>query len=256
MIHLTPGLVSITFRQLPPDEIISLVRQAGMRAIEWGGDVHCPHGDESRAAEVGHATRAAGLTVAAYGSYYRLGHSESNGLPFESVLNTALALQAPVIRVWVGTLSSRQADPSYRDFIAREARRIADLAAPSGLRIALEFHANTLTDTTASTLALLDAIAHPAVFSLWQPGNAWKPADRLSSLHALGSRLEHLHVFHWDDENKRLPLAQGATHWPGYLKTAAALKPGACALLEFVAADSPEQFLQDASTLTSWLSSP
>lgn len=255
MPSLTPGLVSITFRQLTPEEIIDLVRQAGLNAIEWGGDVHCPHGDEARARTVGEATRTAGLTVAAYGSYYRLGHSEQDGLLFATVLRSARALGAPVIRVWAGTRPSAEADPSYRDWVARDAARICQMAAADGLRVALEFHAHTLTDTTTSALRLLETVAHPSLTSLWQPGNGWKPADRLASLRALGPRLEHLHVFHWDDQNQRLPLAQGTPHWPSYLKTAATLRPGTFALLEFVAGDRPEQFLQDAATLKSWLSS-
>ena len=39
------GLVSITFRELNPLEIIRLVSKAGLDGIEWGGDVHVPHGD-------------------------------------------------------------------------------------------------------------------------------------------------------------------------------------------------------------------
>ena len=46
------GLVSVTFRKLTPEKIIELVSEAGLNAIEWGGDVHVPHGDLKRAAEV------------------------------------------------------------------------------------------------------------------------------------------------------------------------------------------------------------
>ena len=59
------GLVSITFRQLQPREIITLVQKSGLKGIEWGGDVHVPHGNLHAAREVGHMTREAGLTVAA-----------------------------------------------------------------------------------------------------------------------------------------------------------------------------------------------
>jgi sugar phosphate isomerase/epimerase len=255
VIALTPGLVSITFRRLSPTEVIDLVRQAGLAAIEWGGDIHVPHGDEPRAREVGAATRAAGLTVAAYGSYYRAGHSEQDGPPFSDVLRTALALGAPVIRVWAGTRSSTEADPSYQDWVAREIHRISTLAGDAGLRIALEFHADTLNDTTASSLALLQAADHPALRSLWQPSHGLKPLDRLASLRALGPRLEHLHVFHRDSENRRLPLAQGASEWAIYLAAAARLRPQAAALIEFVAGDRPEQFLEDAAVLRQLLQS-
>ena len=46
---LTGGLVSITFRDLEANEIIDLVKKSGLTAIEWGGDVHVPHGDFNRA---------------------------------------------------------------------------------------------------------------------------------------------------------------------------------------------------------------
>ena len=36
---LIPGLVSITFRPLSPREIVDLVAEAGLKAIEWGGVV-------------------------------------------------------------------------------------------------------------------------------------------------------------------------------------------------------------------------
>src|SRR5690242_18609852 len=98
------GLVSVTFRQLPPQQIVELAAQGGLAAIEWGGDVHVPHGELQTARRVLERTRQAGLQVAAYGSYYRVGVSPAQGLAFESVLETALALQAPTIRVWAGQL--------------------------------------------------------------------------------------------------------------------------------------------------------
>ena len=39
------GLVSISFRSLSVDEIIDLVKDAGLEAIEWGRDVHAPCDD-------------------------------------------------------------------------------------------------------------------------------------------------------------------------------------------------------------------
>ena len=95
-----PGLVSISFRKLSWQDTLSLAKTAGLEAIEWGGDVHVPHGDVALAREVGEATRAAGLEVAAYGSYYRLGEPAPD---FSDVLASAKALGAPIIRIWAGS---------------------------------------------------------------------------------------------------------------------------------------------------------
>ena len=89
------GLTSITFRQLDRGEIIDLVAKAGLDGIEWGGDIHVPHGDLDAAVSAARCTRDAGLEVSSYGSYYRTGVSEQEGLSFESVLETAKAMCLP-----------------------------------------------------------------------------------------------------------------------------------------------------------------
>ncbi len=71
------GLVSVSFRKLPPEQIIALARQAGLQSIEWGGDVHVPPENLENARVIGEMTRAAGLSVACYGSYYRLTDAEA-----------------------------------------------------------------------------------------------------------------------------------------------------------------------------------
>ena len=70
---IVPGLTSITFRSLNAEQIIELVSQAGLRAIEWGGDLHVPHGDTVVAARVRRQTEEAGLEMPSYGTYYRVG---------------------------------------------------------------------------------------------------------------------------------------------------------------------------------------
>ena len=50
-------------------------------------------------------------SVAAYGSYYRVGHPKTG--PFEAVLASAAALGAPHIRVWPGSQGSDSADEAY-----------------------------------------------------------------------------------------------------------------------------------------------
>jgi len=85
-----PGLVSITFRKLSPEQIIELVRKAGLSGIEWGGDIHVPHGDIARAKEVKSMTKEAGLRVAVYGSYYHLCKAKKKNCPSKKCWKQAL----------------------------------------------------------------------------------------------------------------------------------------------------------------------
>ena len=55
-----PGLVSITFRNLSVQEISGLAAKSGLVGIEWGGDVHVPHGDVGAARKVRKLTVDAG----------------------------------------------------------------------------------------------------------------------------------------------------------------------------------------------------
>ena len=65
------GLVSITFRDLSPEEVVQVAVENGLEGIEWGGDVHVPHGNLAVAKKVARQTAEGGLKVASYGSYYR-----------------------------------------------------------------------------------------------------------------------------------------------------------------------------------------
>ncbi len=247
MLH--SGLVSITFRKLAPAEIVVLVRQAGLRGIEWGGDVHVPHGDVVRAREVRELTEQAGLTVAAYGSYYRVGHSESAGLQFQAVLASALELGAPVIRVWAGAAGSATTGEDGRWQIVMDLRRIATLAGAAGVRVAAEFHGGTLNDTNASASQLLLEVDHPNFYTYWQPLIEMDDVTCAEGLAAISPRLAHVHVYQWATVPDRRPLAEGAARWMNFLRLAAEAPGDRYAMLEFVENDAPKNFLRDAATL-------
>jgi len=252
MIH--PGLVSVTFRALTPAQIVALVRQSGLRGIEWGGDIHVPHGNNARARETRELTLEAGLSVAAYGSYYRAGQSESAGLAFDQVLGTAVELGAPTVRVWAGPAASAVADAALHARVADDLRRIAGLAAAVHISVSLEFHSGTLADTADSTRRLLDEVEHPNLFTYWQPPLERDTAGCLADLRLLLPRVTHLHVFHWrPTPMERLPLADGSVRWHEFLEIAAGAPGDRYAMLEFVERDAPECYLRDAATLKAWL---
>ena len=263
-----PGLVSVTFRQLAPADIAKLAADTGLRAVEWGGDVHVPVGDLRTAERVRALCADHGLAVASYGSYFRPG---SDAAPdFAPVVETAAALDAPSIRVWAGRVGSREATERQRADVVDGLAQAVTHAAEHDVRVALEFHPGTLTDTVESTLALLDEVrvlvgpSGSAVWTYWQPGRGTPtPAEACDEVRALGRRLTTIHVFSWSADGARLPLAGRADLWQGVLaelrdgpeaETRTDAEAGTrFALLEFVRDDDPETFRQDAETLLGWL---
>lgn len=245
------GLVSVTFRKKTPAEIVTLVKQAGLDGIEWGGDIHVPHGNLALAREIAWMTHDAGLSVAAYGSYYRV--AVDNQPAFGAVTETASELGAPTIRVWAGNRASVDADSSYRALVIDESRRIADQAAQAGKTVSFEFHGGTLTDTNESARWLIEQISHPAIRCYWQPPLGHSDTYCLAGLHSILAWLSHVHVFQWDADHTRHPLIAGANRWLKYLGSIAPTASDHFAMLEFVNDDCDKQFLADASTLMDWI---
>jgi 3-dehydroshikimate dehydratase len=244
------GLCSITFRKLSPEGIISACEENGLKAIEWGGDIHCPHGNESVASRIRKSCEDAGISTPSYGSYYRM-NPKCAEPDFRRTLDTAVALGASTIRVWAGARSSAAMDYNYRQELISEARRIASLAGEANCRIAFEYHRGTATDTNDEALRLLNEVNHPAAGIYWQPREATKVEDRVAGLRMILPRLQHLHVFNWIGQPaERRPLTEAHEEWVRYASLLLeANLHGVCAYLEFVADDSLDSLRQDAQAL-------
>ncbi len=256
---MNPGLCSITFRKMTVLQIISLVQKAGLDAIEWGGDIHVPAGDEGTAKNVQERMSDAGLLTSSYGSYFRIFDETDQEENFSPVLASALTLGTDTIRIWAGRKGSNETSGYERRRLAERAVQIADQAGREGVKIAFEFHRNTLTDTNESALKLLRETNHPNIYIYWQP-IYWGPdiAYRLQGLRDLASRILNFHVFYWEydiktEQRTSCPLSAGAEDWLQYFRVPLPAKTR-FALLEFVRGDATEQFFEDASTLKTWLS--
>lgn len=242
------GLCSITFRDLSCEEIIEIVSQAKLDAIEWGSDVHVLPNDFERAKEISHLMDDAGLITSSYGTYYRVGIE--NEYAFEDILKTAEILKARDIRVWAGRKGSEDADLQYRKEVIKDAQRIADLASEKGIRISFEYHARTLTDTVSSALDLLERVNRDNVKIYWQPAVDVAVPQRIKNIEALGEYITNIHVFSWKGI-ERLELIDHKREWLRYIDTInqfETIQPRFY-LMEFVKDDSKDQFFKDAKNL-------
>jgi len=257
------GICSITFRQFDVKQVADLVKEAGLDAIEWGGDVHVPPGDLKAAQTARRATDRAGLEVSSYGSYYRVLDKAGQTENFEPVLTSALELGTDTIRIWAGYHGSAETDAATRQCFVEQAQIIAEQAAGTGVNLGFEFHDHSLTDTNESAEQLLREIGAPNVTLYWQPMYQGPTMDyRMAGLYSLKDRISNVHVFHWEydgtkerwiDAVDRRPLSEGQADWTQYF--AVELPPRErYALLEFVRDDDPQRFLEDAATLKQWMS--
>ncbi len=250
---LRPGLVSITYRALSPREIVNACVDAKLEGIEWGGDVHVMPDDLNNARAVGTMTRDVGLEVAAYGSYYRC-----DGAPFEPIIETALALGAPLIRVWAGVTDASDADESDWSRVSDELARISAIARAAEVQVATEFHGGTLTARGQSARRLME---NTNSRTLWQPLRRGDDFDlcveeNLDELRAVVPWLSNVHVYEWaDDANgkrQRLSL-EGSKQWPRYVEELRAIGGSRWLLLEFVPDDNPAILSREAAALRAWI---
>ena len=238
------GLVSVTFRGLGFEEIIRLVKEAGLDGIEWAGDTHCLPGDKETAGKIAVMMKENELSTLSYGSYYTLKQETD----FNDILDNAVILGTGNIRVWAGVKGSAETDDNERSQLVADAQRIADMADEYGIDISFEYHSHTLTDTLESTVKLLNEINRNNVLTYWQAPGLSDKDDNLRSIKTLidMKKLKNIHVNEWDG-NDRVALADVYDKWSEFIKAASPANPAL--LLEFVKGDTIEQFRDDAQTL-------
>lgn len=244
------GLVSISFRSLSCEEIIKLVSDCGLHGIEWGSDVHVPPDNPARAKEVAQMMKSAELETSAYGTYYRAGtYGSDYKAVFEKLLNNAVILNAPVMRIWAGTAPSDETDEAERKKIVEECIDIADMAKKENITVAFECHNHTLTDDISSTLELMKETSHGNLRMFWQPNERKSFEYNLNALEKIMPYLTNVHVFNWDNKGNRKPLKCAENEWQKYTELIMSDSAEHWLSLEFMPDDNPQSLQNEAEYL-------
>ncbi len=222
------GLVSISFRKLDVCEIIRKTKESGLEYIEWGGDVHIPMGNVKLARKVRRLMHGAGLKSASYGSYFGLIYhcGEHPPLPFKKVLKTAKALGAKTVRVWLGWPCCGCKKGKKDTYVCQNqycksvslTRDLCNQAKKYGLTLSIECHFATLTDDYHDTLKFIKAVNCDNLRLYWQPNHSKSFEYNLEALKALIPYVSNVHVFNWEKDSTKHPLAEGVKEWQSYLE--------------------------------------
>lgn len=237
------GLVSISFRKLTPEEVISAAANAGLKVIEWGSDVHAPRDQMQRLDEIVHLQKKYRVDCCSYGTYFYLGRDPIDQLP--EYIKAAKMLGTNILRLWCGTKNPQEYTQEEKEALFVDCRKAAKMAEEQGVILCMECHIRTFTETKEGALALLAAVNSPAFRMYWQPNQFRSIEENIEYAKAIKDYIVHIHVFQWKG-NDRYPLAEGIEEWKSYLKEI----PGEhMLLLEFMPDNNVETLPVEAQAL-------
>ena len=130
-----------------------------------------------------------------------------------------------------------------------EAKEVALMAKEKNIRVSLEWHRNTVTDSNESALRFLSSVNEANFGCFWQPTPNQSVEYRAQGIEKAISWITNIHVYYWDESGRR-PLTEGKEDWKEYLGR---MTGNRYLLLEFVKDNSVDQFKKDAETLLSWI---
>lgn len=199
-----PSIFTKVFDDRSLEDAIAVAAEIGFDGVEiMAREPHLAHDTpHERAAEIAALIDDHDLTVPCLATYTG-GYStksddecEEQLERFEDFLRLSEVLGVDLLRHGAGGPALREATDEHFERAATWLRRAADLAAEYDRTIGLEIHSDRLTETTDSTLRLLDLIDRDNVGVIHDAGNMFIVDDPYGahSLEKLGDRLAHVHV--------------------------------------------------------------
>ncbi len=205
------GLVSVSFRDKTPREILEKMKQAGLFCIEWGSDVHCV---PEKAKEIFNLQKEYGIKCSSYGTYFRLGVTPIEEL--KQYIDAAKILGTNILRLWCGDKNSQDYSESEKEALFSQCRQAEKIARDSGVILCMECHNKTYTNKKESALELMQTVGSPHFKMYWQPNQYTSVQENIAYATLLSPYTEHIHVFNWKQKEK-FPLADAKDIWKKYL---------------------------------------
>lgn len=222
------GLVSVSFRQHSPREILSAMKETNLSCVEWGSDIHAPCKDIKKLYEIVNLQEEYGVGCCSYGTYFKLGTDDINEL--EDYANAAKILGTTILRIWCGNKGAHLYSNDEKKSFFEESKKAARMAETLGVTLCMECHNNTYTETLDGTLEIMSEVSSPCFQMYWQPNQFNSVEDNVLYAKTVSPYVRNIHVFNWDGSNK-YPLCRAVDTWKGYLSCFDAPKT---LLLEFM----------------------
>ena len=234
------GLVSISFRDKTPKEILSAMKEAGLNFIEWGSDVHCP---PESASEIAELQKEFGIQCCSYGTYFRLGVT-----PLEELygyIAAAKILGTDILRVWCGDKNSEDYSDEEKKHLFEQCKKAAKIAEENGVILCMECHNWTYTNKKEGAKELIKAVDSESFQMYWQPNQFKSFEENIDFAKTIAPYTKHIHVFKWRGQ-KKFSLNEGISEWKQFLDC---FEGERALLLEFMPDNKIESLKVEADAL-------
>ena len=237
------GVVSVSFRDRTPEEILRATKGAGFGCVEWGSDIHAPCRDNDRLCEIVGLQEKYGIVCSSYGTYFRLGQTPMEEL--DDYIAAAKRLGTDVLRLWCGTKSRADMTDAECDALLLACRQAAALAKEQGVVLCMECHRKTFTENPDDAVWLMQAVDSPHFRMYWQPFQWQNVEQNIENAKKIAPYAGYIHVFNWKGSEK-LPLGDAIGEWQSYLEAFPAPRT---LLLEFMPNGSVEELSRESRAL-------
>lgn len=236
----TLGLVSVSFRNHTPEEILKAMQGAGLSVVEWGSDVHVP---PEKADEIAWLQNRYGIKCSSYGTYFRIGVTPMAEL--ENYIRAAKKLGTNILRLWCGHKNGEEYTQEEKATLFALCKTAATIAEMNAVLLCMECHGGTYTNAKETAYELMQAVASPYFKMYWQPNQYKTEEENIAYAKLLAPYVEHLHVFNWAG-NEKYPLKEAIKTWKNYL---ACFNTDKTLLLEFMPDGRLKSLVDEAAAL-------
>ena len=243
MRNFKPGLVSVSFRNLSCEEILTLMKQTELHYVEWGSDVHAKPDDVDTLKAIASMQKDFDIKCSSYGTYFRIGVNKTEEI--YDYINAAKILGTDILRLWCSDKSASLFSDEETNALFDECKKLAEIAQKENVILCMECHNNTFTDNAESALSLMKNVNSPNFRMYYQPNQYKTEDENIFYAKTIAPYTVNIHVFNWKDKDK-FPLKDAVDIWRKYL---AFFDDDKKLLLEFMPDGKPETLKTESDAL-------
>lgn len=238
------GVCSVTFRKLSAAKVVEIAKKAGVRYIEWGGDVHVTNEEEARI--VKSVCDNEDIKICSYGSYYRVGCADK--AEWEKICRIAKAMNAVSVRVWLGNKNSEETTQAEYDRILADLKSICSVAKEYDLLVCPECHDNTYNNNTDAFLKIKDDLKADNFRTYFQSRYQKYDYD-IDRIERTFGYIENVHVSYRDLAREQRFKKKDKAYLDRLLKKFMEKDFDGIVLVEFTKGSKERSFLKDTERL-------